>query len=629
MDDVSHQEGPPGPGQGSSNGPRGESAREEDEGFVDGDNSPEENFEKDPAIQPPGPLTPASIEVEQTQSQGGGLSPPGSDDEQALSEENDSSSEGYDDEQDPRLTPATLAPLFGHNREVPDKKLNEEQRAALQLVVEERQSACILGPGGTGKSTLNKAIQAGFRDLNLIAHALAPTGIAALQVNGSTIHSTFRLSPQLNRGIKHYVKLPLPLRTALSAMDVLILDEISMVSSEMFELLNRILQAAYSNEKPFGGVQVVVLGDFGQLPPVMPFKYCLECGREREVVDPGIWSCQIHGRVYEDDQWAFRAPVWHEINFQPVWLTQNHRQRDQKFARITENVWNGRPFTTKERKLLLDHPCDVKNAVKLYCTNQDRERHNNLEFEKLKGTAHTYKCKDKFIQRHPELAALGRSSNGRTLPALYCHSYEEIVSLKKKMPVVLTHNLDTKHGLVNGAQGVIIGFWTYKESDLPRPRYHPDYYSPEDDDLEVDVMATNGGHWVSLRQDCIREYMELNEEQPLPIVRFNNGKDMVIWPDCSISERGFEGPPSLLIRTQIPLIPGWALTIHKAQGMTLERVIVNLKKVFAFGQIYVALSRAKSLNGLKVEELDCEARTFTMPDVVKRFLETNFNITVG
>lgn len=148
------------------------------------------------------------------------------------------------------------------------------------------------------------------------------------------------------------------------------------------------------------------------------------------------------------------------------------------------------------------------------------------------------------------------------------------------MPVVLLVNLDLTSGLRNGSQGVVVG-WTPPDTSGHR------------------LFPFSGDHipreWIE------RQAFERGLDEPVwPIVRFNNRVECTIRAECQINELGDDEPYSLLCRTQIPLTPAWALSIHKAQGMTLEKVKVDVSRAFADGQVYVALSRATSLRGLKV-----------------------------
>ena len=123
----------------------------------------------------------------------------------------------------------------------------------------------------------------------------------------------------------------------------------------------------------------------------------------------------------------------------------------------------------------------------------------------------------------------------------------------------------------------------------------------------------------------MRHQRRTRRSTKLPVVKFNNYADMVtIYPDCSVKELGFKTPHSLLMRTQIPLLSGWALTIHKAQGMTLEKAIVQLGDCWQGGMAYVALSRVKTMDGLKVLDLTPTSMVHPLDDEVKTFLQVHF-----
>ena len=163
-------------------------------------------------------------------------------------------------------------------------------------------------------------------------------------------------------------------------------------------------------------------------------------------------------------------------------------------------------------------------------------------------------------------------------------------------------------GLVNGAQGTIIDFEPYDKNNLPKAPKGPN----EEGELR--------GDHASYREHQIKDFAEANGKQPWPVVKFLNGRVMTIMADCTTNELGNEKPYSLLSRTQIPLAAGYAITVHKSQGMTLDRVIVDLARAFEQSQIYVALSRARSLNGLTVKALPRTELGGANPQV-KEFME--------
>ncbi|PFH55872.1 hypothetical protein XA68_17478 [Ophiocordyceps unilateralis] len=150
------------------------------------------------------------------------------------------------------------------------------------------------------------------------------------------------------------------------------------------------------------------------------------------------------------------------------------------------------------------------------------------------------------------------------------------------MLVVLLVNLDLPHGLCNGSQGIICGFEKY-------------------DFALRTIPVSSDPEYETLKERQVQLFATEQKQVMWPRVLFHNGERRTIYPHCEVNAVGNGKPHSLLHRTQIPLAAAWAMSIHKSQGMTLDRVIVDLTRAFEEGQVYVALSRARSLTGLKVE----------------------------
>lgn len=528
-------------------------------------------------------------------------------------------------------------PTKGRKRKAPvlsdEPALCPEQAALVDLIVK-GNNVFYTGSAGCGKSTVLRAFVKQLRDMGKTVRIAAPTGRAALNVGGSTTWTFAGLTPDSH-------KLPLErlkgkamfgniAKKRLKETDVLVIDEISMVENLHFERLNEVMKAArhdpHTRPQPFGGCQIVVTGDFCQLPPVKPFQHCIKCGKEliQKTAAGGklVYQCRDHGLYADEDKWAFRSQAWEDCDFTHVHLKTVHRQNDQTFIRMLQKCRLGEALEESEINQLLNHKCRVAQATKLFCTKREAETVNQAAFDKLVGVTHPYWAQDriKLQQTHQHLSSKGRRGQWRNtwkappptgkLP-LACfdeHRFGECVSLKKGMLVVLLANIDLDAGLCNGSQGTVCGFEDYdpemtpvkemRESLLGFGEKGKKEYVP----VKPGQRALRGEH-AALMEHEIKEFIK-SESAPIkkwPVVRFHNGIKRTVYAECSVTQLGDEEPYSLISRTQIPLAPAWAMTVHKSQSLTLDRVIVNLDRAFEEGQVYVALSRATGLEGLKIE----------------------------
>ena len=526
---------------------------------------------------------------------------------------------------EPGPSPLALRPLSPEPSVDTEPVLCPEQAALVDLICAGR-NVFYTGSAGCGKSTVLKAFTKRLEGMGKKVHILAPTGRAALQVNGATTWTYAGWTPNSHKKpLKELQKSAHGkfMWKRFNETDVLVIDEISMVENLHFERLNKVMQDALHDpkltvQKAFGGVQIVVTGDFCQLPPVRPFQHCIECGKELvEDYHKGepSYSCPTsHHPVWRDeDKWAFSSDAWGQCNFVHVNLRTIHRQKDLTFICILNKCRIGSTLTESEKRLLMDHPCKVHHATELFATRREVAQVNQRQFEKLQTLKHTYWARDTFKwqkMKHPLLSrkairkAVGPDGH-QPLSALDDHRFDQCVELKKGMLVVLLINLSLRLGLCNGSQGIVCGFVPYKKDKLP---------------------AVHGEH-AHVKESEIKSYIEGPgvKSKVWPVVQFHNGIRRVIHAECSVNELGDEKPYSLLSRTQIPLAPAWAMTIHKSQGLTLDRVIVNLSKAFEVGQVYVALSRATGLEGLKIEGDVAGLEAGIGGDRrVQRFLRENF-----
>ncbi|KEY67206.1 hypothetical protein S7711_03065 [Stachybotrys chartarum IBT 7711] len=443
--------------------------------------------------------------------------------------------------------------------------LSSEQKHVLDLVVNKGRSVFFTGPAGTGKSVLMRAIIKDLKkkyskDPERVA-VTASTGLAACNIGGITLHSFSGIglgkedAPSLVKKIRRNPNA----RQRWLKTKCLIIDEISMVDGELWDKLDHIGRTIRNNGRPWGGIQIVVTGDFFQLPPVP------DHGQNREA------------------KFAFDAATWDTSLDHTIGLTQVFRQRDPQFAAMLNEMRLGKisPETEKAFKALA-RPLTFDDGVdlaELFPTRAQVDSSNEKRLRELKGKSYRYDAADVG----PE------GVKDRLLVNMMA---PKALELKVNAQVMLIKNLDDT--LVNGSLGKVIAFSDDKLFDLTNP--------DDFDDALNDRMARAKKKLKTFSRDPD----EASDGVKYPVVQFSatDGTPRVVL--CQPMEWKVELPNGDLQakRTQVPLILAWALSIHKAQGQTLERVTVNLGRVFEKGQAYVALSRATSQHGLRVLGFD-------------------------
>ena len=508
-----------------------------------------------------------------------------------------------------------------------DPELSGEQLRVADLVAW-GNNVFYTGGAGTGKSTVLRAIVKELREQDRGVQVVTPTGISALNVGGSTYFTWAGWNPGIvKKSLKEIKELAMSKerRQRIKDTDVLIIDEISMLESNQFRRLDRACrEVRRRRDLPFGGMQVVVTGDFYQLPPVKPFQTCFDCGVElktralcnecqaqvgkeaaeedwhqppasRPRKDCRRCGAQLKkqmdcprckGAFEDDDQWPFRSDTWGDCDFQSVSLTEVHRQSDPIFVGILNTLRVGGKLDKHQLSLLDGSESEVGEAIELSPVRREVDQKNGRGFEAIRGPVRAYKCQDYVhIQaKHPHLESKKQRDGDGNLVGCQDHRFPPLLETKLGMPVILLANIIPEAGLVNGSQGRIVGYSPHEPLMQARQRR----------------LQASGefGHLEEHEIVCWTE--QQTPDFPLPIVEFENGERCPVYPVCQDTELGDPPPFSVVARTQIPLLPAWAITIHKSQGMTLEKVVVNLDHIFEPQMAYVALSRARSLQGLKV-----------------------------
>ena len=196
---------------------------------------------------------------------------------------------------------------------------------------------------------------------------IAPTGKAALEVGGMTLYTYTGWTRELLKKTMKKLEQNAHKRRnweRIRDTDVLIIDKVSMVENHVFERLNRVMKSARGKEEPFGGVQIIVTGDFCQLPPVKPFRFCMECGTELLRHSGGkFYECEPYGEFDDSEQWAFCSDAWKECDFVHFSLKKVHRQKEPIFKGLLEKYRLGGSLDQSEKDLLLNHKCGTTAAV--------------------------------------------------------------------------------------------------------------------------------------------------------------------------------------------------------------------------------------------------------------------------
>ncbi|KAF7308275.1 ATP-dependent DNA helicase PIF1 [Mycena chlorophos] len=484
---------------------------------------------------------------------------------------------GYlsDDEYDaPKRTSSSARAKVVHTAPPPPKRkggkiqLSEEQQQILALV-EQGQSVFYTGSAGTGKSVLLREIIKTLKKKHSRSHdavaMTASTGIAACNIGGVTIHSF----AGIGLGIEEAEKLADKIRKNKKAMTrwqrtkVLIIDEVSMLDGDLFDKLCRIGCILRRNTEPFGGIQLIVTGDFFQLPPVSK-----------------------SGAV----KFAFEALKWKEAIPRTFNLTQVFRQSDQEFIDMLNEMRFGRlsqksidKFRSLSREIRYE---DGLGPTELFPRREDVANSNTTRMKHLDSKIHVFTSSDGGTVVEPQ-------QRDRLLSNFMA---EQRLELREGAQVMLIKNMD--ESLVNGSMGRVIKF-----SD-------PAKALQEDVDILGETANGLGKKPMSTAP--------AGKGILYPVVEFqlaSGGKaTMMVKPESFKVE--LPTGEVQASRTQLPLILAWALSIHKSQGQTLERVKVDLGRVFEKGQAYVALSRATSLEGLQVLRFD-PSKVMAHPKVVE------------
>lgn len=406
----------------------------------------------------------------------------------------------------------------------PPIELSDDYRYALDLLEKHNTSMFITGKAGTGKSTLLQLFRNTTKKRVVV---LAPTGIAALNVQGQTIHSFFGFPPKpiTKKDIK-----PRRYKNLYKKINTIIIDEISMVRADMMDNIDYFLRINCENPAPFGGKQVIFFGDLFQLPPIV---------NNEE---------QMYFSLQYDSPYFFSAMVFNEFHLEPFELRKVYRQENLNFIKLLDRVRTNRIDwddieTLNERHMPQDFETD-DTYITLSTVNSIV---NRLNYRKLAEI------------NMPELTYIGKVEGNfgeRTFPT------DLALKLKEGAQVMFVKN-DPDRQYVNGTLGKI--------HELTPDKIK---VAIEEDGKEEKIIEVQQAEWEILKYKMKTE--------------------------GGTSEIGTEAAGSF---KQYPLRLAWAVTIHKSQGKTFDKVVIDLGRgAFAHGQTYVALSRCRTFEGILLKQ---------------------------
>lgn len=433
------------------------------------------------------------------------------------------------------------------------------QSSALDIL-KTGQNVFLTGSAGSGKTyTLNQYIDY-LRARRVPVAVTASTGIAATHMSGTTIHSWsgIGIKDELSERDLTTLSRKQFLADRLKDTAVLIIDEISMLHAKQLNAVNEVLKHIRKSPLAFGGIQVVVAGDFFQLPPIGSRG---ESNREK---------------------FAFMSQAWLDAGFHICYLSEQHRQvseeanggidLDDILNEIRRQEVSFESIAALEDTFNQD--IDIKRT-RLYTHNLNVNKINDKELADLKGETMRF---DATLNGDPKLAETLKKT---------VRTQDELI-LKVGAKVMFIKN-NTELGVSNGTMGELIGFAAVKVEDD----------SNESEVLIDDDIGTDSKSKSKLdKKEKSKTKKTPVTAKKMPVVRLNSGREVVAEPEEWIIED--EHGEVLASYEQVPLCLAWAITIHKSQGMTLEAAEIDLSRTFELGQGYVALSRLKSLAGLQL-----------------------------
>lgn len=426
----------------------------------------------------------------------------------------------------------------------------------------------LTGEPGSGKTHTISRYVAWLRERGIEPSITASTGIAATHIGGMTIHSWSGIGIEQSLAVSDIERIAQKknILRRLAHARVLVLDEVSMLSARTLSMVEAVCRAAMKNNRPFGGLQVILVGDFFQLPPVSRQSFFAGGGpatrsptqsalaKQDKNNNSILAGEQLIAGDPPREEFAYHSRAWEALECIVCYLSEQHRQEDSAFLEFLSALRHGAITEAHWQLLRTRYSPQPKNGTtQLYSHNTDVDAINTRELAKLPGNAAVFAME----KRGPEKLIISLKRG--------CLSPESL-SLKIGARVMFTKNDLPPYRYANGTLGTVTSF------------------------------SQDGGY---------------------PIIATNTGTTIIAEPD----EWRMEDGGRILARiAQVPLRLAWAMTVHKSQGMSLDAAHMDLANAFEYGQGYVALSRVRTLAGLSLAGLNKRALE-VHPDILAKDAE--------
>ncbi len=410
------------------------------------------------------------------------------------------------------------------------------------ILLDEKRNIFITGGAGTGKSyTLQRLKERYGKQLSITS----TTGISAININGQTIHAWSGIGidndvKDIWKTVNRIIANPI-LKQQILNCQMLAIDEISMLHSKTLTYLDVVLQTVRGIKKPMGGIQIIFIGDFFQLPPVVINR---ECRKE---------------------DFCFSSAVWNELKLEPVILKDVKRQSEINYINVLNHIREGQTVEEDWELILYRYrnmPLDIandKSKLHLYATNKEADSFNEICFELIKSPSITFTSVDQIEYYDDDKKLIYTEKDNSKFDSfqkVFDDEFRVLRELKLKVGcrVMLLKNIAVTQGLANGSCGTI----------------------------------------TEIYKDVIKVKFDNSTTVPLSRTEFETYK----YKNISLQRECKQSYKQRIVRKQFPVRLAYGITIHKSQGMTFDNLVVHLDKIFAAGQCYVALSRTTSLSGL-------------------------------